>query len=299
MKAIILIAAIAATMTLMSCSKNADNTLNECESTLNVKTNFENVSTRATISSFPAQSAIGLFVTRGSLGSNYNNFAGNTNVKSVFNGSIWTQTPEVYLSPANATVYAYYPYVSSNINGTVIPIEHLSQTDYMFGTHSSGQTAVNSSNPNVNLTMKHALSLLQFKFAKANYTGPGIVTKLEICNKSGKTALCSEGVLNIATGTITYTPSKNEPVVLNASYSIPTTVSALVLPVVSSISNGDILLNFTIDGKNYTTQVPSATKWEQGKINTYTVTLNGTGLVVNNVSIIDWITGTNGSVVLQ
>lgn len=299
MKAIILIAAIAATMTIVSCSKNAEEALNICESTLNVKTNFGNIATRATISSFPAQSAIGLFVTSGSLGSNYNTFAGNANVKSVFNGSIWTQTPEVYLSSANATVYAYYPYKSSNNNGTVIPVEHTSQTDYMFGTHSSGQTAVNNGNPNVNLTMKHALSLLQFKLSKINYTGSGIVTKIEICNKSGKTALCSEGILNIATGAITNITSKNQPVVLNVSQSLPATISALVLPVVSSINAGDILLNFTIDGKTYTAPIPSTTKWEQGKINTYTVTLNGTGLVVNNVGIMDWITGTNGSVVLQ
>ncbi len=299
MKTISFIAAIAATMVLMSCSKSEQEVLTTSDSELNIKTSFGEIQTRTTISDFPDQAAIGLFITNGTLGMNYDNIADNANVKSLYDGGTWRQTPTVYLSPANATVFAYYPYVSSNNNGAAIPIEHNTQTDYLYGTHAPGQSNVNSSNPSVNLIMRHALSLLQFNINKNTYTGPGLLTEIEICNEAGKTALFSEGLLNISTGNIANIPTKNQAVVVNGSYTLPATVSMLVLPVISNISTGDILINLTIDSKKYTLPVQANTKWEQGKVNVYNLILRGKDLVVSNISITDWTSGVSGNMVLQ
>lgn len=299
MKTIILFAVITAIVTFMSCSKNENEVLSASESVLNIQTNVEGVKTRANITAFPLQSSIGLFVTNGSLGSNYGNVVANANVKSLYNGSSWNQTPSVYLSSTNATIFAYYPYLASNNDGTCIPIEHNSQTDYLYGTHSAGHAAVNNGSPNVNLTLKHALSLIEFKFSKSNYPGTGNLTKIEICNNTGKKSLCSEGSMNISTGAITYNLNKNMPASYNLSETIPVNTSVLVMPVTSVSTAGDIKMNFTIDGKTYSYPIPAGTKWEQGKSNIYTVTLSGTGLIINNVGITDWTMGNNGSVVIR
>lgn len=313
MKKLLLIAAIAVVTLFTSCDKEETAVLeNKVPTALNIRPDIAgaSVSTRASISAFPNGAAIGLFVTDGSLGGNYNGISDNANVRSTFNGSVWTQSPAVYLSSANATVYAYYPYSSSNTNGTAIPVEHASQVDYLYGTHSTGQSAVNSSNPNVNLTMHHALTLLQFKMNRSNYTGAGVVTKIEIANASGKTCIFSSGTLNITTGTIAKTTGQNRSASLeNTSglYTIPSFSSdtespnlrLMLLPVASTPAAGDIQMFFTIDGKVYTWNVPATTAWNSGTKNTYTITLTGTNLIVDNVTITDWTNGTNGSATIQ
>lgn len=312
MKAIILIAAIAATMTFMSCTKEETNVVTAGESRLGIQTSFGEFQTRATISAFPNQSNIGLFVTKGSPGANYNNLASNANVKSVYNSrnNMWLLDPAVYLSPDNATIFAYFPYSSTNNDATAIPIEHASQVDYMYGTHTSGQSAINSGNPNVNLTMRHALTLLQFKINRSNYTGTGIVTRIEVGNATGKTSIYSSGKLNIATGVISKTAGQNSSAFIqnqSGLYTIqssPSNVESpnlrlMLLPVSATSDNGDIKMYFTIDGKIYTYNVPASTAWNSGTKNVYTITLTGTQLIVSDVSIMDWTTGVSGNIVLQ
>ncbi len=266
--------------------------------------------TRSPLASFPHNSKLGLFVTSGSLGTNYNGVSANANVKSTFNGSNWTQTPNVYLSPANAVIYAYYPYSSANTDGTAIPIEHTTQTDYMYGTHTAGQGAINNGNPRVNLTMRHALALLQFKFQRSNYTGNGIITRIEVANVSGKACIYNKGTLNIATGAITKTSGQTASANIQNAAGLYTISSSgvsgevanlrlLVLPVSATATSGDIKMYFTIDGKVYVWDVPAATAWTAGSKNVYTVTLTGTGLIVGNVTITDWIDGMNGTAILQ
>lgn len=307
MKKLLFILLVAFITLFSSCSRETETFIAPAPavSALNIKAFVSDTpKTRATISSFLNGSALGLFVTSGSLSNPYNGVASNNNIKSTLNGSNWTLAPAVYLSPAPATVFAYYPYSSGVANGTAVPVEHNRQTDYLYGTHTTGQSTINSSNPTVNLTMNHALSLVQFKLAKTNYTGAGVLTKIEISNKAGKTCLYSEGLMNISTGTITNTSNKNQGVALNMTYSLPTSLPSvapsylkvMVLPVSATTNDGDIQILFTIDGKVYTYNVPASTKWEKGKENTYTVTLSGKGLVVGNITIENWTSGINGSV---
>lgn len=312
MKTSILIAVIAATVTFMSCTKDETNVVNAGESRLDIQTSFGDFQTRATISAFPNQSELGLFVTNGSIGGNYNNLPSNANVRSIYNMSSrsWVLDPQVYLSSANATIFAYFPYSSANNDATAIPIEHTTQTDYLYGTHASGQSLVNNGNPVVNLTMRHALTLLQFKINRSNYTGNGIITRIEIGNATGKTSIYSAGKLNIATGTISKTAGQNSNAFIQNSsglYTIPLSQSnvespnlrLMLLPVSATSADGDVKMYFTIDGKIYTYNVPASTAWNMGTKNVYTITLSGTGLVVGNVSITDWVSGVTGNATLR
>jgi hypothetical protein len=302
MKKVKSLMAVATALVLLSSCQNADNNPVSDSVPLSIKTTF-GTTTKSVISSFPNASALGLFVTSGALGNNYEGTSSYQNVKSTYSGSAWSQATPVYLTNNNAAIYAYYPYSAVVTNGTIIPVEATSQTDYMYGSSND----VNNSSAIATLSMKHALALVEFKMNKTNYPGVGLVTKIEIANASGKTILFSEGTLNCSTGTISNTSGKN----ISASISngsglltLPATASSdestypkvMVLPTAATVAAGDLVINFTIDGKVYTYQVPASTTWLGGSKNIYTVTLSGTAVSVNgSVAITDWTSGVNGT----
>lgn len=268
-------------------------------------------STRATpISVFPDNTSLGLFVTSGTLDKMYDSFAANANVRSIFLNGVWNQVPVVRLTNENATVYAYYPYSSLNTDGKTVSLDQGTQHDYMYGTHTTGQAAINKNNPTVNLTMKHAMAMVQFNICKSNYPWAGRLTLIEIANTTGKTVIYSEGTMDISSGTITNTPGKNSAASLRTySDNYPLMIISeklisdeadylklFVLPVATTGAEGDVVFKFTIDDRIYTWKVPANTKWSSGTKNTYTVTITGSALNIGNVKITDWTGGVVGNV---
>ena len=262
--------------------------------------------TRSVMNDFPEGSEIGIFATTGALGDHYDGETDNANVKAAYISGAWSCEPAIFLSNNKAKLFAYYPYNAADNDGTAIPVEHTSQTDYLYGTHP--ESTVNNGSPNVRLNMNHALALLQFKLSKLNYTGAARLTKIEIANAAGKTVLYSKGTLDISTGAITNTSGENESAVIENEnlQTISETVPAdenvfpkvMVLPV-NITAGDDVEMRFTIDGKVYTSKVSASTVWGKGTKNTYTVTIQGTGLTIGDVVISDWTEGVNGSVSLQ
>lgn len=263
-------------------------------------------STKATISNFSSGATLGLFVTSGSLGDLYDGITANENVYTSFSGTAW-EHPRIRLTNANATIFAYSPYNALAGDGKHIPIDHLNQCDYMYGTHSVGQAAVNKNNPTVNLTMNHAMALLQFRIHKTNYPWKGALSRIEVANAPGKKILYSEGTINIETGIITPIPDKNQATFISSTEQplllIPDLlatnekdfVELMVLPIGSSAGEGDVVIHFTIDDRIYTWKVPALTHWLNGSKNTYTVTISGTSLQIGDVIISDWTDGVNGN----
>lgn len=253
------------------------------------------------INAFVSGDEIGLFVSTGAVNTPYNGVAANKNVKSAFT-TVWTQATPVYLSSTKATIYAYYPWTAAGTDGTAIAIDHTSQTDFMYATPVAN---INNRQPKAAITMNHALSLVQFNFKKENYTGVGSLTAITIANKSGGSSLISNGTLNLTTGVITKGAGK-EPVTraTNLPQTIGTWTEAtypkmLVIPTAATAAAGDIVISFTVDGQVYNWNVPAATAWEQGKQNTYTVTIKGTALEVSPVTITPWGAGKTDSGTIQ
>lgn len=293
---------------LISCHKgNLTELTNDVPAALEIKpTVLASVGTRATISSFPDKSEIGLFITSGNIMNPYNGVSAYTNVKATLNINVWELNPAVYLNPMPATVFAYYPYTPENTDGTSIPIGHNTQTDYLIGTHTAGQTEINNANPHVNLSMRHALCMLIFDVYVENYTGNAELTKIEVANATGKTVLFSESKVNLQTGAITGSIGKNQAYAHSLSRMLGTTPTGhektlpkfMVVPVSSVPVTGDIIINFTIDGKVYTYYVPAGTIWASGTKNTYTVKLSGKALITSNITITNWTDGINGNITL-
>lgn len=301
------VAAIAAsTFILTSCEdENVIESEVKSGAQLEVTANID-VTTKSVIgvpvNSWSSGDEIGLYVTNGSGVNNaYNGVATNKNMKSTYT-TVWTQAAPVYLSSAMATIYAYYPWSALATDGEAIDIDHTSQTDFMYADPVAN---INNRQPSAAITMNHALSLVQFDFKKENYSGLGSLTAITIANKAGGNALISQGKLNLANGTITKGSSK-EPVA--KATNLPQTIGIwaesnypkmLVLPTSAIISAGDIVISFTVDGQVYDWAVPAGTAWEQGKKNTYTVTIKGTALVVSPVTIEPWGVGNTGSGSIQ
>lgn len=67
------------------------------------------------------------------------------------------------------TAFAYYPYNSKVTDGTVVPLEIESQTDYLYAT----PAVVDEKNPIAQIGMKHALSLISVRIRKNDYQHAG------------------------------------------------------------------------------------------------------------------------------
>lgn len=293
---------------LSSCGEDNLNNPNEANTekqTLEVTTSIDVSSSRSVlgspINSFVSGDEIGLYVSSGIVNTPYNGVSSNKNMKSTFT-TTWTQATPVYLSSAMATIYAYYPWSATVTDGTAVDIDHTSQTDYMYGTP---VTSVNNRQPRAAITMNHALSLVQFDFKKENYTGAGSLTAITIANKAGGNSLISQGKLNLTNGVIVKGTSKEA---VSKATNIPQTIGTwtettfpkmLVIPTAPTAAVGDIVISFVVDGQTYDWNVPVNTAWEQGKKNTYTVTIKGTALEVSPVTIAPWGTGNSGTGTIQ
>lgn len=110
-------------------------------------------------------------------------------------------------------------------------------------------------------------------------------------NGVGKTALKSDAKLNITNGqivkgtaTTAVTRGTNLPATIGNGWSEAQMVKSLVIPTDNG-AEGDIVIKFTIDNQEFTMKVPANHGWEQGKKNTYTITLNGHSLDINSSDI--------------
>lgn len=262
------------------------------------------------VAAFGEGSVLGLFLTKGSTGDDYYSATASRNVKSTFSNGGWTQSPAVNLYAHPATVYACYPYSQNNAasDGTDIPVGS-GFTDYMYGTHTPGQQAINKDNRTVHLTMNHALALIQFELYKQDYPWTGDLTAIRITNAPGKAFVHMNGRMNLATGEITSLSGADMAIQLSSTSlgiipNIPSANEAsfqklLLLPTGKTVAAGDILVTFTIDGRDYIWEVPAGTQWRQGTRNTYRVLLNGNALQLSSVTVSDWTDGIFGDVILE
>jgi len=277
---------------------------NEEFAELSVKTDIS-MATRSTksgpVSSFSNGSRLGLFVSHiGDIDNRYDLYGTGWNVPSRYDGYSWWQEPPVILSIHPVNVYAYYPYAEVNYNPRQIPIEHTTQTDYMYSSHESNMQEANKYNPEVTLTMKHALALVQFNFYIENYPHDMVLHYVEIMNASSDvTELHSRGVMDISTGDITFDGASNDPVrwtnsdgsfIPDGSMTGDSYVRMLVMPMETSASE-NIAVNMRINDDPYTWFIPAGTSWKSGTKNTYNIQIIGRELHVRDVIIEPWAQG--------
>lgn len=185
-------------------------------------------------------------------GESMNLYVNGTIKKASRKNGIWSGDPAIII-PQNSSVsiQGVWPYNASAINASKYPVDIESQKDYLY----SGPTSkVSSTNPKGSLTMKHAMAVLAFNINKENYSGNGKLEKISIQG----TNYYTKGTLDISSGNITGTTAgyytlKTDHTIQSGGWTsnIPAFFS---LPFSSLGEN--VILTFTIDGKDYNCNMP-------------------------------------------
>ena len=293
-----------------------------------------NTKSGITANAFSNGEKLGVYIYRGSdaaaidAGNRKYNDATSTGLKSTENvpyyqsSTTWAADQKIILSNVKGTVYAYYPYAASNTDDTrlAIPIRvatdqgdgqtdglkdyaDQNQYDYMWATPVTNKS---NADPSASLTMNHALAMISFKFVQTDdpavaYPGVGEVTKIELKNKAGKTAIktgdatmsIKDGSLDldqaVSTSSIVLQPTENPLINEAAAAKLP----RLLLYPNSAVAGDDAEVTLTIDGNNYTLPIPKLDEgWTRGNNYLYTITLKGSGLEISNVTITQWVNQT-------
>lgn len=211
---------------------------------------------------------------------------GTGNNKLTYKNSYWALQTPVSLFENDTNIHATYPYIPDNTDPFHFVIEHTSQTDYLYSDRLSA-TAVH---PEVYLSMKHALALIEFEFEQEPMTGNKMIDFISI-NGWG---LYSKAQVDLLSGKVEYVSELREPAIIygwqmeNPFIGYGNKISLMVVPVREVIYNGDISFNMLIGSSKYHWPVPAGTTWEGGKKYTYKVHIQERMLEVISVHIEDW-----------
>lgn len=192
----------------------------------------------------------------------------------------WQSSGPVFLSSNSMRVSAYYPYRQNEhafMNDVLVNIEHVNQTDYMYGLANEGY--VSWEYPYADILMRHVLALVQFKFIKNDYPHDCSVQRVSINNADGVTQLRSKGVLNLENGAVEPLDGYYDKAAIlpeDMNFYEPYTseeeyARILVMPIEPVRNDGDLFFEFEIDGRTYTYPVKAGTYWESGMKYTYEV----------------------------
>lgn len=222
---------------------------------------------------------IGLYV-NGLQGTDYN--------KLVYTNNVWGLETPVALSENDTYLFATYPYDPGNNGDGFFEIEHRTQTDYLY----SDRHRVNKNDPELSLTMKHALALIEFEFE------PSMITQNEMIDFISIEGYGVHGraKIDLNSGQMEYLNDYDRAIIYgwqmeNPSISYDTKVSLMVVPVSKVDYQGSISFNMHIGNSKYYWSVPEETVWEKGKKYTYRVHFQDRELNIWDVWIQDWIDG--------
>lgn len=186
----------------------------------------------------------------------------------------------VYLDENPAEVFAYYPYDVKSVTGSAIPVESITQTDYLYG-HSDVPASITQKN--VTIRMKHALSQVVFKLRKsATYNeGDCLLQALTIENNDVNNVFKTAGTLDLSTGNITGTSTDGVLALMPGSTLLLTeeyqNVSSICFPVTATTGK-NIKAVFTIDDRQFRYEFPVGTTWAPGYRNIYTLTVTNSSV---------------------
>lgn len=197
--------------------------------------------------------------------------------------------------PANDYMYGV-AYDNSNPNAEE-STKYKSTQPVANGMRSGG--TVNTSGPVVAIGLKHAFSQIKLIIKKGT-SYPGTATRVtEVKYTRKMNTLTANTKMKLTDGTFLGITSKNDAAYtynlksaqnsnegfeLTSAESSNLTITNYALPCVAAKS----VIGLTVDGKEMTIEYAEDPLWNAGKIYTYAVTINGTGLAFSGVSVVDW-----------
>ena len=246
-----------------------------------------------------------------------------SSTKGVVYGYYPYTSGDTYKTPTAIPVTVAADQGSGQSDGKVDVTE---QKDFMYAT-----AVENISNANATistLTMNHALAMVTFVFQQTSemnnlYPGEGKVSEIVLKNVDNtKSAVkTGNGTMNSYDGVTTGGSAKVgdlpasitiSPAVTKSLMGVTTTNEGTgelpQLPRMLVYPNEGVAAGYaeaiiTVDGNKYKVAIPALTitdgKWQKGNNYKYTLTMKGTGLVVENVAIEDWVGQEAGTGTIQ
>ena len=286
----------AAALLFAACANEEDGIGNNGPVAATVKADIvKNVTRATTDNTWSNNDAIGVNVT--SIG-----YTIGDNVKYTTTGDgKFTSDNPIYFADARETVNfnAYYPYqenvdgngIVNNWNMAEVKEGEPCPADFLFAT---GATATKSS-PQVQFTgdnqFKHCMSMIRLTFKAGNGINPyNAILKNQLKLKG----IYKTGSINTQTGEVTIYGDRGiyESDVDNKSLKNGATCEFIVFPQSLDNNKMDIELEVADNGtiNTYTTSLPSSTnnEFKGGYQYTYTISINNTGVVIDNAGITAW-----------
>lgn len=277
-------------LALASCSNEDDVAAQGAQSALNVKVALDNPASREMIEGeyFDSGTNIGIFLTEPD-GSDYDNQTnGYLNVMYTSNGTelaqTWTSLTPIMLSATTGTAVAYHPHMGGANGMMAIPLETTSQTDYMY----SNKVEVSNSSTTAEFHMQHALTAIRINILNEGYSGAGEIQSIAITSDN----FANEGVMDITTGTVTFTEDTECD-----NYLLPVTDGSKTVAgapytnaymFVPTGTNAPINIAINMDGKTYNNVVNLTDAAKKGYIYTVNLSAKNNSLSVLKVTIERW-----------
>lgn len=301
-----LILAMAALFAVISCTKKDPEIFNEKQQNNRVCLKLSDVSltdlTKSAVkgTSFPTDEdvSIGIFVqeTKGHIGSTGSKEFDwpYTNVKftRAAGETKWVADKEIRLGADTVcVVYAYYPWKEGTGWDHIDVYPSVDGDDWMWATPVEN---VSSINPDINLTMNHALALVELTFNVSNYSEETEMTKLSVSSPGAArfSNFSFRGGVHFPYGNMTGENALSEDVRIPLKNGV-IKADCLLVPAGTSSSRQDMTISCTLAGKKYTAYLSGTNGViiRQGIKSTVSLNIKGSTIEVASVGVSDWNNG--------
>lgn len=244
--------------------------------------------TRAAVSI--TEGSIGVFLADAASG----NYEPRANACYTYDGTkgAWGSDDALFFSEADANVCAYYPYDASQMNSKAILLTTQAYDrgkDLSFATN----TVMSAANNKVTFTMDHAYALMELNLKRENIKDDIAISQIDLV-ATGLMASNTVDITNGTYGTATALPGGKFTLKEESAITIPkntATVQRKILLVPTGTFAGGTKFSFTLDDKESTTMsatIASLTGYGKKKKYIVNLTVNGTEIEVQSVTVVPW-----------
>lgn len=305
-----LILAMAAALAVTSCTEKEPETIDDNIKAGKVRLKISDVTTteltKSAIkgTSFPTDQdvSIGIFVQEtegtGSFGSiTYNWPYENVKCTRAAGQTEWVMSEDIALDETSVIVYAYYPWKEGTGSDHIDVYPSVDGDDWMWATPIEN---VSSANPDISLSMSHALALVELTFNITNYSEGSKMTNLSVSS----TGAARYSSFNFTTGYHFPYGQMTGANTLSADigYALKDGVikaNCLLVPAGTSTSRQSMTISCTLAGKTYTASLSGSNGViiRQGVKSTVSLNIKGSTMEVAEVDIGEW--NSNGETISE
>lgn len=296
--------AMAAVFAVASCTEKVPGIIKDDRSDSKVFLKINDVATaehtKSAVkgTSFPTDQdvAIGIFVRETEGTGSFGNITYNWPYKNVrctraAGQTEWVMSEDIELDETSVIVYAYYPWKEGATSDHVNVYPSVNGDDWMWATPIEN---VSSANPDISLTMNHALALVELTFNVSNYSAGTEMTNLSVSS----TGAARNSGFNFKTGSHFPNGQMTEGYALSADINLPLkdgVIKAECLLVPAGIGSDEgmrqpMTISCTLAGKNYTANLSgtNGVMIKQGAKSTVSLNIKGSTMQVASVGIGEW-----------